>query len=77
MLEENPSRKGFEILNTSAGDIWFMFQVPGVTSASAASPSYKVASGESWFSPQDVNVRGKWYAFGATTGQAVTCWEYI
>ena len=77
LLEENPSRKGFEILNTSSSDLWFIFKAPGITAAAAASPSYKLGSGESWYSPLDINVRGAWYVFGGTTGQTGTCWEYV
>jgi len=63
------ARVGFTIQNTSTGDLWFS---TASTTPSAASPTFRLPSGQTYQTPENWSPTGAFYIYGATTGQTFT-----
>lgn len=61
----NAGRRGMEILNTSAGDLWV--QITDV--AAGVGAGFRLSAGQSWTSPPQLDCTQKMNIWGATTGQ--------
>lgn len=72
LMPANSERRGFWIMNTSAGDLW----INDVGTAAAASPSLKVVSGALYESPITGCPVGAISIYGATTSQAFSAREW-
>jgi hypothetical protein len=73
LLPEKPNRRGFLVQNLSEGDLW----ISPFGDAAAESPSLKIASGETFMTPTSWGgQRNAITIFGATSGQAFTCWDW-
>ena len=73
LLPEKPNRRGFLVQNLSVDVLW----ISPFGDASAEQPSLKIAAGETFMTPTSWGGQRNAIAiFGATSGQAFTCWDW-
>lgn len=65
-LAANTARTGYEIQNQSTGTLWFS----DVATAVAGEPSFEIAPGATYWTPDTYRPKGAVSIIGATTGQA-------
>ncbi|MFD6316906.1 hypothetical protein [Methylorubrum thiocyanatum] len=72
LMEANAARRGYWVLNLSAGDLW----ISGLGNAAASQPSLKIPAGALYESPAHHTSSAKLTIFGASTGQAFSAREF-
>lgn len=73
LMPERPNRRGFLVQNLSGDVLW----ISPFGNASAKQPSLKIAAGETFMTPTSWGgQRNAITIFGATSGQAFTCWDW-